>query len=125
MSADFDQLVAWAAEEVRDTVEALPEALRERVQSLPVTYEPWPNPGLQEDGIAPDTLGLFVGPDFADEEMTPVPLPPQIILFVENLWDFSDRDEETYRAEVHTTFLHELGHYLGLDEEDLFNRGLE
>ena len=80
MSAAFEQLVYRAADEVRRIVTALPAALREKAQALPVTYEPVPNPGLQEDGIAPDTLGLFTGPDYGDEELTPVPLPPQIIL---------------------------------------------
>jgi len=34
-------------------------------------------------------------------------------------------EEDSYREEVRITFLHELGHYLGLDEGDLFQRGLE
>ena len=33
--------------------------------------------------------------------------------------------EKIFRGEVHTTFLHELGHYLGLDEDGLIERGLE
>jgi predicted Zn-dependent protease with MMP-like domain len=66
---------------------------------------------------------LFVGPDFADEGH--VPMPPQIILFLENLWDFAEKDEEVFCDEVRTTFLHELGHFLGLDEDDLIDRGLE
>jgi len=52
-------------------------------------------------------------------------MPPQIILFLENLWDFAEGDEEMFREEVATTLLHELGHYLGLDEDDLTDRGLE
>jgi predicted Zn-dependent protease with MMP-like domain len=66
---------------------------------------------------------LFTGPEFADEGN--VPLPPQIILFLENIWDFSEGDEGIFGDEVHTTFLHELGHYLGLDEDELTERGLE
>jgi predicted Zn-dependent protease with MMP-like domain len=88
-----------------------------------VTFEREPNAGLQEDGIEPETLGLFTGPEFADEES--VPMPPQIILFLENLWDFADGDVDLFRDEIRTTFLHELGHYFGLDEDDLTERGLE
>ena len=33
--------------------------------------------------------------------------------------------EEIFADEVHTTFMHELGHFLGLDEDDLYERGLE
>ena len=88
-----------------------------------MTFERRPNADLQADGIEPDTLGLFTGPEFADEG--DVPLPPQIILFLENLWDFAAEDEVVFQEEVRTTFLHELGHYLGLDEGELTERGLE
>jgi predicted Zn-dependent protease with MMP-like domain len=125
MRLDWQKLHALAREEVQATLAALPAPLRERAQALPVTFERHPNAAQRRDGIEPDTLGLFVGPEFADEETTSVPLPPQIILYLENIWDLADADEEVFREEVHTTYLHELGHYLGLDEEDLFDRGLE
>jgi predicted Zn-dependent protease with MMP-like domain len=114
---------ALALAEVEATLAALPKPLRERAEKLPVTFERQPNVGLQADGIEPDTLGLFTGPEFADEGN--VPMPPQIILFLDNIWDFAEGDEEIFRDEVHTTFLHELGHYLGLDEDELTERGLE
>jgi predicted Zn-dependent protease with MMP-like domain len=84
-----------------------------------------PNAAHHRDGIERDTLGLFVGPEFGDEENTTLPLPPQIILFLENIWDLAEAGEEFFRDEVHTTYLHELGHYLWLDKDDLFDRGLE
>ena len=65
------------------------------------------------------------GGAFPDGDGVTSPLPPQIILFLENLWEFADADEEIFLDEVHVTFLHELGHYLGLDELDLEDRGLE
>ena len=114
---------AMAVLEVEATQAALPKPLRERAVKLPVTFERQPNEGLQADGIELDTLGLFVGPEFADEGN--VPMPPQIILFLENIWDFAGGDEKIFRDEIHTTFLHELGHYLGLDGDELTERGLE
>jgi predicted Zn-dependent protease with MMP-like domain len=120
---NWKKLCAIAQAEVEATLEALPKPLRERAEKLPVTFERRPNAGLQADGIEADTLGLFTGPDFADEEH--VPLPPQIILFLDNLWDYAEGSEEIFREEVRTTLLHELGHYLGLDEDDLTQRGLE
>jgi predicted Zn-dependent protease with MMP-like domain len=121
--ANWKKLQAMALAEVEATLAALPQPLRERAEKLPVTFERQLNAGLQADGIEPDTLGLFVGPEFADEGQ--IPLPPQIILFLENLWGFSEGDEEIFRDEIRTTFLHELGHYLGLDEDELTERGLE
>ena len=102
---------------------ALIPRLREHARKLPVTFERAPHRDLVADGIEPDTLGLFTGPEFSDEEHST--LPPQIILFLENLWDFVEGDEEIFCDEVHTTYLHELGHYLGLDEDELTERGLE
>jgi predicted Zn-dependent protease with MMP-like domain len=125
MHDDWKKLQALALEEVEATLAELPVPLRERAQALPVTFERHPNAAHLRDGIEPDTLGLFVGPEFAYEETTSLPLPPQIILFLENIWDMAEADEEVFREEVHTTYLHELGHYLGLDEDDLFERGLE
>jgi predicted Zn-dependent protease with MMP-like domain len=123
MTELFKRLQGLALDEVAATLKALPKPLRERARQVPVTFEPVPNAGLLADGIAPDTLGLFVGPDFANE--LSVPMPPQIILFLENLWEQAEQDEEWFLEEVHTTYLHELGHYLGLDEDELIERGLE
>jgi predicted Zn-dependent protease with MMP-like domain len=120
---DWEKLCVMASAEVEETLAALPKSLRDRAVPLPVTLERVPNAGLQADGIEPDALGLFTGPEFAEEE--DVPMPPQIILFLENLWDLAEGAEEIFREEVRTTFLHELGHYLGLDEDELTKRGLE
>ncbi len=125
MSTHWNKLRALARDEVEATLAELPAELRARAQALPVTFERVPNAAHQRDGIASDTLGLFVGPEFAFEENSASPLPPQIILFLGNLWEFAEGDEDIFCDEVHTTLLHELGHYLGLDEEDLFDRGLE
>ena len=123
MKANWEKLQALALAEVEATLAALPKALRERAEKLPVTFERQPNAGLQADGIEANTLGLFTGPELADEGN--VPMPPQIILFLENIWDFAEGDEKVFRDEAHTTFLHELGHYLGLNEDELTERGLE
>jgi predicted Zn-dependent protease with MMP-like domain len=121
----WPKLQHLALEEVETTLADLPLPLRERAQALPVTFERRPNPAHCRDGIEPDTLGLFVGEDFADEGTTSLPLPAQIILFLENIWEAAQGDEKIFREEVHTTFMHELGHYLGLDEDGLIERGLE
>ena len=120
---NLEKLEALAAVEVEATLAALPAPLREQARKLPILFELQPTRALQSEGIEPDTLGLFTGPEFADEEH--VTLPPQIILFLENIWDDAEGDDAFFREEVRTTFLHELGHYLGLDEDELAERGLE
>lgn len=114
---NFENLQRLAEEEVRATMEDLPPEVRGAVEAVPVFFEKTPD---QEDvslGIAPDTLGLF------DDGGTDVPMP-RIRLWLENLWDFSEKDEEIFLEEVHTTFLHEIGHFLGWSEEEIDERGL-
>lgn len=123
--AKWSRLMAMARQEVERTLHSLPRPLRDHAQHLPVTYEPYPSPELEADGIDPDTLGLFVGEALAETGATTAPLPAQIILYLDNLWDFAEFDEPGFLEEVRRTYLHELGHYLGLDEDELTNRGLE
>ena len=112
-----------ASAEVEATLMKLPAPLREEAKQLPITLERIPNEKLLEEGIEADTLGIFTGAEFAEKGY--IPLPSQIILFLENLWDYAEGDENAFREEIRTTFLHELGHFLGLDEDDLWRRGLE
>lgn len=111
-----------------DTVNAarsrLPAEVRTAADALPVTFEPWPSDAMLEDeGVEPDILGLFIGPAIGtDSEAT---TPPQILLFLESLWDFAGNDDTVFREEVRITYLHELGHYLGWDEGELAARGLD
>ena len=123
MNLNWEKLCGIALAEVEGTLAALPEPLRERAEKLPVIFERQPNAELQADGIEADTLGLFTGAEFVEEDNAL--LPPQIILFLENIWGFVETNEKHFREEVRKTFLHELGHYLGLDEDELTERGLE
>ena len=47
-----------------------------------------------------------------------------IHLYIENLRDEAQDSPARFRQEVRTTLLHEIGHYLGLDEQALARRGL-
>ncbi len=123
MSRHWCHLQTLAQSEVESILTTLPEALRPAAKALPVQYAERPDAAFVDDGIDPEVLGLFVGSDIVEPGESP--LPPQIILYLENLWDFAEQHEDIYRDEVRTTYLHELGHYLGLGEGELQQRGLE
>jgi predicted Zn-dependent protease with MMP-like domain len=123
MNLDWQKLCVMASSEIEAVLNDLPETLRERIQELPITFERKPSEEVQAEGIEEDALGLFAGTEFAEEGH--VPMPPQIILFLENIWDQAECDENAFRGEIRTTFLHEVGHFLGLDEDDLIERGLD
>lgn len=114
-----------AAAEVERLLAALPPELRARARAIPVTFEAAPTPEMLADNVAPDTLGLFIGDEYAASWSGGDALPTQIILFLGNLWDFAEADEKVFRREVRKTVLHELGHYLGLDEAELEARHLD
>lgn len=101
-----------AEEETKKVLAALPEELRKPLAAVPVFFEGRPG---ADDPLPADTLGVY-------EEVAPT---PHIRLWLQNLWDFSHGHERTFRAEVRVTLLHEIGHVLGWDEEDIRLRGLE
>lgn len=119
-------LEKMAKREVAALRRELPPEMARRAHELPVVMLPRPTRDMvREDGLAPDLLGLFVGPNCAEGVESGDPLPPEILLFLENLWDYAEGDEEIFREEVRVTYFHELGHYLGLEEGELEDRGLE
>jgi predicted Zn-dependent protease with MMP-like domain len=118
------RLEAIAVEIVAAVQRKLPPELRGIAEGLPVHCERTPSPEILAEGFPPDILGLFDGPAYG-EEPAEIPLPPQIFLYLDNLWEYADRQVAAFREEVRLTYLHELGHYLGWDEDEVAVRGLE
>lgn len=119
------KLTALAAEVVNATLRSLPDDLRGPAKGVHLVYEGRADAGLVAQGFEPDILGLFVGDAFGESAGSVQPMPPQIVIFVGSLWEYADRDREVFREEVRLTYLHELGHFFGWDEEEVAERGLE
>ena len=122
IDAPFAHLLELAGTELHATIDSLPPEVREALRPVPVIFEEFPSPAAIADGIAADQLGVFEGGAAGDSE---VPQPARIVLWLGNLWEMCEADESAYREEVRITLLHEFGHFLGWDEADLFDRGLE
>lgn len=121
----LNRLREIAGEVVSSAQRRLPGEIRDTAMAVPVCFEAVPNDPILDEGREPDILGLFVGhPHLRDLEDLD-PLPPQILLFLENIWDYAEGDETAYRDEVRLTYLHELGHYFGWDEDEIAKRGLD
>ena len=119
------KLVELAAAAVGAAQRQLPPEIRPLARAVPVHYEAKPAPDLIAEGFEPDILGLFTGNPHGTEISHDDPAPPQILLYLESLWDYAEEDVEAFRDEVRLTYLHELGHYLGWDEDELTARGLD
>jgi predicted Zn-dependent protease with MMP-like domain len=91
---------------------------------VPVVFHNWPSEAILGEEFEPDILGLFVG-DPHGAPGDPQALPTQILLFLENILDYAEGDEAIFRDEVKLTYLHELGHFFGWDEEEVAARGLD
>ena len=121
----FARLLAIAQQVVTAAQHRLPAEVRTVAATVPVCYESWPSDEILDEGWEEDILGLFIGHEHHGELTDSQPLPPQIMLFLENIWDAAEGEETVYRDEVRLTYLHELGHYLGWDEAEVARRGLE
>jgi len=114
---------------VKEAADSLPETLRGHLGEVAVVVEDLPRRELFDgpagDPISPSLLGLFVGQNLREESVFDLPgLPRTIFLYQRNL-ERECRSREELVGEIRQTLYHELGHYLGLEEDELEERGLE
>jgi predicted Zn-dependent protease with MMP-like domain len=121
----LERLTRLAADTVGAAQRQLPPEIRPLARDVAVHYQRRPDADVLSGGFEPDILGLFTGNPHGEELAHANPAPPQILLYLENLWDFAEGDDAIFADEVRLTYLHELGHYLGWDEDDLTARGLD
>jgi predicted Zn-dependent protease with MMP-like domain len=103
----------------------LPRSIRERIEGVSLQIEDFPDLDLvRGERISPQTLGLFIGVPRTEALQTDQPLDlDRIMLFKKNLEKIC-QDEEDLIDQIQVTLRHEVGHYLGLDEDDLERLGL-
>lgn len=120
---DQKMLCRWAEEEIAALQRALPAEVGHAAQCCLLLLEMRPGRDPDDGGLIGDELGLFEGASLLDDPASED--LPRIRLFLANVWEWVEQDEQQYRDEVATTYLHELGHYLGWDEDEVAERGLE
>ncbi len=119
----WQRLEMAAEEEVARLLRTLPAPLRAKVRVLPIVFLPRPTAQMVREGTETDALGLFAGAPYGSEDSATV--GPEIVLFLLNLWDEAEHDASAYRTQVRRTLLHEIGHYLGCDEDALHDRDMD
>jgi predicted Zn-dependent protease with MMP-like domain len=114
-------MIDWediARQQVAEIQRTLPELIRARAMEVPVFFS------RVRDRASSTLLGLFEGysliqgPPAQPDEM------PRITLFVDTLAQAANYRRNLFLREVRTTYLHELGHYLGWDEGQVADAGL-
>lgn len=107
---------------------ALPAPFREQLDRIDVIVDDLPSDELLSESDPPldpeQLLGLFVGVPLGEEAAFSAggELPPRIFLFKRNL-ERSVADVDDLCEQIRVTLYHELGHYLGMDEDDLDDLG--
>ena len=119
-----EQLERRVGEVVRRVIAELPPDLRTLAERVPVFCEWEMAAHWLEEGVEGDSMGLFCGPALNEPTDPDCLESPSITFFLAELWDYCEEDLPTFDEEVRLTYIHEFGHYLGLDESELEARGL-
>ena len=118
---EFEQVILRALEQ-------LPAEFVSALDNLNIEIRPRPSPyELEESCLGPgDTLfGLYVGVPLPDRtHFDTMSLPDQILIFQEPHEQAFGREEEMVE-QIRRTLLHEIGHYLGMDEDRLADLDLD
>ncbi|HKY71271.1 MAG TPA: metallopeptidase family protein [Nitrospira sp.] len=108
---------------VEQALASLPQPYDRLARDVSVVVEEEPPPEVLEDldlDSADDLLGLYQGLSLADESFfqTGGQQPPRIALYRGPILRLCDTAEEV-RREIRDTVVHELGHHVGLTDEDM------
>jgi len=109
--AEFEALV-------REAVRGLPEPIRSKLDNTLFVVK-----DRGRDGEGEDLLGLYEGTPYPDREGSEPVFPDRITLYQNAIEDEGGTREGILKV-IQETVLHEVGHFLGLDEEDLDEMGL-
>ena len=101
---EFEEIVAAK-------IEMLPDVIKQRLENIEF---------FVEESSSPDLLGLYHGIPFPNRKSPSYSLvmPDKIILFKESI-EKRCRTMQELEKKIARVLFHEIGHYMGLDEEDL------
>ena len=106
---------------VEEALDSLPAEFRRRIRNVAILVEdmppnqPSPQPGQQRRLL----LGLFHGVPTTKKSVFDLPAgPDHIVLYRKNI-EAVCSSEAGVREQIRLTLIHELGHYFGMDENQL------
>lgn len=111
---------------LRQALDDLPALFRQALDNVAVVVEDWPPDWLLDElGVPPDDIlyGYYHGVPLPERSVSlSGNLPDKISVYQGPLEeDFPDRRE--LKRQIRLTLLHEIGHYFGMDEEELERLG--
>ena len=106
---------------VEEALDGLPEEFAEALENVAVVVEEEPDPAVLADfGMDPDEelLGLYLGVPITERDTQYQSLPDRVAIYRGPVLRCCGSRREVVR-EVRDTVVHELGHYFGLDDEEM------
>jgi len=113
---------------VQEVLKELPKDLRGALETVQIVVKESPTEvELGRAGLeaGEDLYGFFDGVSLPDKSASyPDPFPDRVVLFRRALLEDFPKAADLKR-EIRITLIHELGHFFGMDEDDLAARGYE
>lgn len=106
---------------VRKAISHLPASFKARMEGVEIFVKDLPDLENEEQGeVSPLVMGVFDGYSITERrESDPwTQFPPRICLYQKNIERVCATHDDLVE-EIEVTLLHEVGHYFGLEEEDL------
>ncbi len=106
---------------VEETLDSLPRQFRSRIRNVAVLVEDVPpnQPSAQAGQQRRLLLGLFHGVPKTKKSSFDWPAgPDHIVLYQKNIEAVCSNEDEV-REQIRLTVIHELGHYFGMNENQL------
>lgn len=113
---------------VRKAISRIPVELREHLENIVISVQDLPSKELLEEaGLPPDNslLGIYRGDSLLDRSVTMPPIFPDTIFIFQKPLEAMCRDMEELQEQIAITVIHEIAHFLGMDEERLKELGYE
>ena len=108
---------------VREAYLEMPPHVIQALDNIDVVVEEWPGPDEQDLIGGEGTLfGLYQGVPMTEREGGDPMLPDRIVIYRQPILRSCSSRTEAER-EIKVTLWHEVGHYMGLNEDDLHRLG--
>lgn len=111
---------------IRRALDELPPVFQDALQNLDIQVRWRPTAReLRRAGVRHgDLFGVYMGVSLPNRTHGYSMVPPDVIIIYQHTHELYCRTEEQMVEQAKQTLLHEIGHYLGLDEKRLRELGV-
>ncbi len=110
---------------VKQSIESLPLDIKEKIENVEFIVLNFPTFRQRKEHGGAFLLGLYEGIPLSKRGVHYSNiLPDRIYIFMQPILYVSNMEKENLKDKVRKVVLHEIGHYFGLSEEELREKGM-